>query len=558
MSGKLIAAVWSGAALLLAPAAHAQTGSPIPAPWQVTDVGAVGTPGDAHEGPNHDWHVSGAGNDIWGTADSFIYVYQPIRDGSIFAGIDTEKDTSPVAKAGVMIRQTLDPGSPEVILDVKPDGGIEFMKRSAQGGDTTFITGASIPVSPDGTGAVNVVLDLQLYRRGNTVFAVYCYSSTCTTIGSTDFPEGPALIGIAVTSHNPSTLNEAFLRTPPTVLSVPFPWGTSDVGHVGTAGDATYEEATGTFSVNGAGSDIWGTADSFRIVSQQLAGDSLVAARVVSEQNTNSFAKAGVTMGADSADGARVILDVKPDGGVEFMARSADGASMAFIAGASASFPIWLRLTRDGNNFTGEISSDGQTWTSIGSIPVTMPAKIAGGFAVTSHAPGVLNLALFDNIAVTTELPLGPTGPNLLVNGGFENSVVPGTGPGWVSDTPLRGSPAVAETALPHTGTQNGACRTTSQDCGIYQDVSGSSGNLLFSVYARADHPGAFLGVNVDGHAVTGTPVFVGGYQRYTVGFCTCSVTSSAAVIRVWIYAPATAGVVAIDDAELVEDFGPR
>ena len=50
-------------------------------------------------------------------------------------------------------------------------------------------------------------------------------------------------------------------------------------------------------------------------------------------------------MGDVAPNGRRVILDVKPDGGLEFMARTNDGGSMSFIAGASASFPVWLRLT---------------------------------------------------------------------------------------------------------------------------------------------------------------------------------------------------------------------
>ena len=115
--------------LLLTSEANAQT---LPPPWQWTDVGAVGTPGEVHVGANNDWFVSGAGSNVWGTADSFVFAYQPIRDGRIFATIDSETNTNSFAKAGIMIRQTLAPGSPEVILDVKPDGGIEFMKRSSE------------------------------------------------------------------------------------------------------------------------------------------------------------------------------------------------------------------------------------------------------------------------------------------------------------------------------------------------------------------------------------------------------------------------------------------
>jgi len=85
------------------------------------------------------------------------------------------------------------------------------------------------------------------------------------------------------------------------------------------------------------------------------------------------------------------------------------------------------------------------------------------------------------------------------------------------------------------------------------------TGNMLFSVYARADHPGGLVGVNVNGRPVTGARVFVGGYQQYTVGFCTCWIPSSSSppVIRVWMYAPA-GGVVDIDDALLVQYSGPR
>ncbi len=561
MFKKLTAVLWLGGALLLAETAHAQS-TPPPAPWQWTDVGVVGTSGDVHISTHNEWFVSGAGSDIWGTADSFVFAYQPIRDGSIFATVDNESNTNPFAKAGVMIRQTLDASSPEVILDVKPDGGIEFMKRSSPGGETIYIGGAQVPVSPDGSGGVNIGVSLMLSRLGNSVSATYCDSSgACTRIGTTDFVEGPALIGIAVTSHDPSVLNHAYFRTPPTVNSVP---ATSvDVGDVGTAGDATYENATGRFFVSGAGSDIWGTADSFHYVWRSVAGDTQLTARVVSEDGTQTFAKAGLTIGNDTPDSARVILDVKPDGGIEFMARQTGGAPMTFIAGSSGTFPVWLRLTWAGDQFTGEMSPDGQAWTTVGSVTVANSSSTMsrGGFAVTSHDPATLNDAIFDNFGLTTGFLAGPIGPNLLVNAGFEDSIVPATGPGWVSDTPLRQTPAVTETALPHGGLQNAACHTTSGDCGIYQEVNGgglSTGNLLFSGYALADHPGALVGVSVDGKPGPSAAIPVGGYQPFTFGFFLPAISSNPnPVIRVWMYAP-PGGVAAIDDTQLVEYFGPR
>jgi hypothetical protein len=550
-------------ALVFTSAAYAQ--SQVPSPWQWTDVGTVGTPGQVVVGPNDTWQISGAGSDIWGSTDSFVYVYQPVSDGGITAQVDGETNTSPFAKTGVMIRLSLDPGSPEVILDVKPDGGIEFMKRSTPGGETTFIAGGSVPVTPDANNGVKIGVTLQLGRLGHTVRASYCTTS-CTDIGSTDFADGSGFIGVAVTSHDPSTLNTASVVSPQTASPIVYPWSTSDVGAVTTTGSAAYEDKSGTFFVSGDGSDIWGTADSFRSVTERLIGDSQLVARVVSEDGTNAFAKAGLMISTDLSAGApRVVLDVKPDGGIEFMSRAESGGTMSFIAGAAASFPVWLRLTRTGDQFNGELSPDGESWTTVGSVSVGMPTMdilgaISGGFAVTSHDPGALNTAILDNVGVSSGIP-GPIGPNLLVNDGFENSLVPDLEPGWASDTPLRQTPAVSETSNPRSGAQNGACHATSGDCGIYQDVRhapGATGNMLFSVYARADHPGALVGVNVNGQPLAAARVLVGGYQRYTVGFCTCSVPSSSTpVIRVWMYAPG-GGVVDIDDAVLVEYSGPR
>jgi len=111
---------------------YAQSGQ-LP-PWQSADVGAVGTPGHVVQGS--DLRAAGAGKHFGAPKTAFCTSIKPIRDGSITADVDSETNTSPFAKTGVMIRQTLDPGSPEVILDVKPDGGIEFMTRSSQGAQT--------------------------------------------------------------------------------------------------------------------------------------------------------------------------------------------------------------------------------------------------------------------------------------------------------------------------------------------------------------------------------------------------------------------------------------
>jgi hypothetical protein len=193
----------------------------------------------------------------------------------------------------------------------------------------------------------------------------------------------------------------------PSVFLLPEPWYSGDVGTVAQRGHAFFENDT--FFVAGAGSDIWGDADSFHFMSQWARDDSQIVARVVSQGNTHPFAKAGVMMratrGGPTSPGApAVILDVRPEGEIEFMARSATGEDMVFIAGGFMPAPVWLRLVRTQNTVTAFISDDGSGWQRLGAVDVALSADYPlylVGLAVTSHDVDVLNTAIVDNVSVT-------------------------------------------------------------------------------------------------------------------------------------------------------------
>jgi hypothetical protein len=366
----------------------------VPSPWESTDVGDVGTPGRACRGYDGDWFLWGAGSDIWGTEDSFHFMYQPIRDGRISAPVSSQTGTDPFAKTGVMIRQSLDPASPHVILDVKPDGRIEFMTRSSLGGETTFVAGH------DRVGSWGQSLIL-VRSRGVVTAEVCAFGNGCEAVGSTPWLSGPALIGIAVTSHDPTRLNHPSIPVDITVHALPAPWRSGDVGMVGRRGAAFFENDT--FYVTGAGSDIWGDADSFHYVWQsQVAADTEIVARVVSEDGTDPYAKAGVIIRGPYQLGApTVILNVRPTGDVEFMARTREGDDMAFIAAGFMPAPVWLRLVRHADTFTASISADGTAWQSLGTVDVPNQRFDYVGLAVTSHDPDLLNTAIVDRVSVS-------------------------------------------------------------------------------------------------------------------------------------------------------------
>src|SRR5204863_6316843 len=152
---------------------------------------------------------------------------------------------------------------------------------------------------------------------------------------------------------------------PPPAGLLPGGWQNQDVGTPGVAGYTT--SAGSQFTVRGAGADIWNTADAFQYAYRALGGDGQLVARVTAVQSTNPFAKAGVMLRESGASNARhVILDVKPDGGVELMTRSDAGGQTTFVAGGSNALPVWVKLVRSGSTITGYTSRDGSSWSAVG------------------------------------------------------------------------------------------------------------------------------------------------------------------------------------------------
>ena len=192
----------------------------------------------------------------------------------------------------------------------------------------------------------------------------------------------------------------ATATTPAAPLTLPAPWTNADVGAVAAAGSASY--SNGTFTVTGSGNDIWFNADEFHFVSQPWTGNGTIIARIAGLQNTNANAKAALMFRESAAAGSRhATLTVTPGNGVVLFRRTTtNGASDGFFTGGSA--PIWLKLVRNGDVFTGQTSADGATWTTFATATVAMNAGVLLGLGVTSKNDGVLTTAVFDSVSVTT------------------------------------------------------------------------------------------------------------------------------------------------------------
>ena len=172
--------------------------------WSTEDVGAVGVAGETDLGAYPDIiGLRGSGADIWGNADGFVFHSTPwTLDGTITTRVRSIQDTHVWAKAGVMFRETLTPGSKHVMLIVSPGKGIAMQYRSATDGASSQVAQQAGTAAPEW---------VRITRTGNT-FTGYASEdgTTWRTVGSvTVAMSGDAYAGLPVTSHNNATLATA-------------------------------------------------------------------------------------------------------------------------------------------------------------------------------------------------------------------------------------------------------------------------------------------------------------------------------------------------------------
>ena len=251
-----------------------------------------------------------------------------------------------------------------------------------------------------------------------TVSRVEFYQDGTLLGQDTSAPFGLAVTGVVAGSH--TYLAKAYDDLGATTTSSPVtvavaaaagsPLTGVDIGSVGLAGSTTASGAVVT--VRGSGADIWGTSDAFRFAYQPMTGDGSVTARVTQQQATNSWAKAGVMIRDTLATGSKhVLLAVTPSNGLVLQNRTTTGATSGNAAAGAGTAPYWLRLTRVGGRITAYTSTGGVTWTSAGSVAVTMGTTANVGLAVTSHDNATLGTAVFDTISVTSGTTADPTPP---------------------------------------------------------------------------------------------------------------------------------------------------
>jgi autotransporter-associated beta strand protein len=175
-----------------------------------------------------------------------------------------------------------------------------------------------------------------------------------------------------------------------------------DIGSPSPAGSLSYNATSGAYTTTAGGSAIGGASDQFHYTYEGFSGGGQIAAYVASLSNSNAAAEAG-PMFRDSmaANGAFAEMVATPGDGVIFQWRGTDGGSASDVQVTGVTAPIWLRLIQASGQFSGYYSTNGTSWTQVGSNQAasTSLSELAG-LAVTSDASGTSTAAVIENVSL--------------------------------------------------------------------------------------------------------------------------------------------------------------
>ena len=187
-----------------------------------------------------------------------------------------------------------------------------------------------------------------------------------------------------------------------------------DIGGPVLAGSTSY--SNGVYTVNGGGNDISNTYDKFQFASESLSGDGEIIARIDSMSlDTCDWALSGVMLRENDSPGSLyALVAASPNTSLQFQWRSKvnDGVGWAFhdytYSGPSFSGPVWVKLVRHGNDFSGFYSDDGVSWTQIGGTAgIAMSNTVRAGLAVAANNDTLLDTTQFSNVSIAQKSNFG-------------------------------------------------------------------------------------------------------------------------------------------------------
>ena len=179
-----------------------------------------------------------------------------------------------------------------------------------------------------------------------------------------------------------------------------------DIGKPKRAGSASFDRDSETYTLKGAGYNIWFERDEFHYLYNKLKGDFILTANFeFVGKGTDPHRKVGWMVRRDTSDNAQhVSAVVHGDGLTVLQWRLLRGAFMRDPQDeifATKSYPQVLQLERRGSTFTMRVARPGEPLQVVGSHEMEdMPEEVLGGLFICSHNTDVVEEARVWNVRI--------------------------------------------------------------------------------------------------------------------------------------------------------------
>lgn len=173
-----------------------------------------------------------------------------------------------------------------------------------------------------------------------------------------------------------------------------------DVGNPKLKGSVVYNEKDQTYTVSGAGANMWATADQFHFLWKKIKGDFIIQATIqFVGKGTDAHRKIGVIARDQlTTDSRYADACVHGDTLSSLQYRPGDGVATEQVT-IKAHHPTHIELQRTGNRFTFFAASFGENYKSV-SKELPMNEEVYAGLFLCSHREHVMEKAIFSNVRI--------------------------------------------------------------------------------------------------------------------------------------------------------------
>lgn len=301
---------------------------------------------------------------------------------------------------------------------------------------TTAAAGESASFSVEATGSAP--LAYQWKKAGGTIAGATSSTYTIPAVSSADAGQYSVTVSNLVGSVTSATALLTITAAPPpsggvtpvappVVPPPPAPtpnpvsyftsrYTAADVGPVTTSGSNTYNSTAQTISLTAAGNGIGSTSDSFYFASAPATGNFSIVTKLDAFTASKTDAVAGLMIReSTAADAPSASIVVTSSGTVKLVRRLSSSTTAKVKAARKVSLPIYLRLTRSNGVVSGDYSSNGVDWLTLGGAEMNLPDSVRMGLVSASSSTSATSVAQMSVPTITLgTLPTVVSGLQLL------------------------------------------------------------------------------------------------------------------------------------------------